>query len=269
VRRSSRAKYNNLLRQQLIIDDTSNRLYFADSFLLGLCDPSPKRNIPHGSVAIPGLPKSIKSVLVSRCPCQHREDMVHLPVLCEKPKNMSIQDWISLTSRPFGEICFADGLEVPLPNLIADGDLDGDLYYVIWEKSIVECVPALSDVEALERKKLIAIQRRSNVSSTKSLEPVHSTSACSSDWFENYQTIVCDIGFSIRVRKLIGSLYSEAQYEWERGDDMVYDDYVAISNAYKKTLDLKKHGEKIYLPEHLWDVVATKYQREFFTCFPS
>ena len=45
---------------------------YADSCLLGVCDPTPSKNIPHGFVAIPGLPESIDSVLVSHCPCQHK-----------------------------------------------------------------------------------------------------------------------------------------------------------------------------------------------------
>lgn len=66
--------------------------------------------------------------------------------------------------------------------------------------------------------------------------------------------IIDDVGFSIRIWKLISILYNEAQFEWEVGNDMVYDDYVALSNAYKKWLDLRKHGDCIHLPENLWDV---------------
>ena len=80
--------------------------YFADSFLLGVCDPSLGKNIPHGTVAIPGLPEYVESLLVSRCPCQYKDDMLHLPVLRKKPSDMTTEDWNLLRSRHFGEICF-------------------------------------------------------------------------------------------------------------------------------------------------------------------
>ena len=63
---------------------------FADSCLLGVRDPTPSKNIPHGFVAIPGLPESIDSVLVSHCPCQHKDDMLHQPVLRQKPSEFNI-----------------------------------------------------------------------------------------------------------------------------------------------------------------------------------
>ena len=36
---------------------------------------------------------------------------------------------------------------------------------------------------------------------------------------------------------------------------MVYADYAALGNAYKKSLDLKKHGDSVELPEHLWNAI--------------
>jgi hypothetical protein len=38
-------------------------------------------------------------------------------------------------------------------------------------------------------------------------------------------------------------------------DAMVHADCVALGNACKKSLDLKKHGDSVELPEHLWDAV--------------
>ena len=103
----------------------------------------------------------------------------------------------------------------------------------------------MSNVLALEQQRQRQIIGRRRDRSTL-VSPIQSN-----DWFSSYQAVVSDVSFSIRIRKVISILYNEAQFEWEFGNDMVYDDYVALSNAYKKSLDLKKHGDHTYLPEHL------------------
>jgi hypothetical protein len=62
----------------------------------------------------------------------HKEDMLWLPLLKERPPNMSMRDWDSLNDdRHLGDIYFGQGEVLLLKNLIADGDFDGDLYFVM------------------------------------------------------------------------------------------------------------------------------------------
>jgi hypothetical protein len=68
------------------------------------------------------------------------------------------------------------------------------------------------------------------------------------------RSAVANVGFEIRVSELIGHLYHEAKAEFEK-EAKVDADYVALGNAYKKSLDLKKHGDRVELPEHLWDAI--------------
>ena len=63
---------------------------------------------------------------------------------------MSMQDWESLNARHFGDIYFCHGA-VPPPNLIADGDLDDDLCFVMWDTEIVKSVK-MSNVVDLDRR---------------------------------------------------------------------------------------------------------------------
>ena len=52
---------------------------------------------------------------------------------------MSDETWKTLEERPFGDILFPQRGPA-LPESIANGDLDGDLYYICWDKEIVKTV---------------------------------------------------------------------------------------------------------------------------------
>jgi hypothetical protein len=212
-------------------------LYFADAYLVGGCDPTPGCRIPNGYVAIPGLPDSVDSVLVSRSPALSQADMARLPVW----KN-SI-----LNHHHFGEMFFGNG-STPLPNLLADGDLDGDLYFVIWDEKIVEEVP-FTDIAALEQTVILSRKRSKKhsrfFSRTTKVEN-------NNNWFKETQDVMADVGLAIQVTALISILYNESKAEWS-SDNCVRDDYIAYGNAYKKSLDLQKHGDAVDLPGHLWE----------------
>ena len=43
-----------------------------------------------------------------------------------------------LLSLPFGAVAFSsEGSGAPLPSTVADGDLDGDLYFVCWDQTLL------------------------------------------------------------------------------------------------------------------------------------
>jgi hypothetical protein len=245
-RRSIRIKHINASKKKDVDKEAPEDVYFADSFCLGAPDPTPLGDIPQGFVAIPGLPDYVKTILVSRSPCMHNGDMLRLPLLKERPPNMSMQDWNSLNARHFGDIYFGHGT-VPLPNLIADGDLDGDLYFVMWDTEIVESVK-MSNIADLERRARLSKKRATAKQSS------NAALRNNPDWFTDMRSAVANVGFEIRVSELISHLYREAKAELEN-EAMVYADYVALGNAYKKSLDVKKHGDSVELPEHLWNAV--------------
>jgi hypothetical protein len=67
------------------------------------------------------------------------------PHVTTKPDTMSNDDWDGLMKRPFGLIIFAtpNGGTIPLPEIGADGDLNGDLFFICWNDEILQ---SLNDV---------------------------------------------------------------------------------------------------------------------------
>jgi RNA dependent RNA polymerase len=76
----------------------------------------------------------VTEVIVARLPCPSRYDQRTLPIVREKPAAMIDEVWAELMERSFGEIIFGNPQagHVPIPETIANGDLDGDLYSVTW-----------------------------------------------------------------------------------------------------------------------------------------
>ena len=75
-------------------------------------------------------------VLVSRCPVTH-------------PGDLRILDGVSRPELAHlrGCIVFSSLGERPMSNRMAGGDLDGDVYWVGWEKSIIEQVEEVESAE--------------------------------------------------------------------------------------------------------------------------
>jgi hypothetical protein len=108
--------------------------------LVGLADFTGA--IPPGHILLIGMgtTKGIAGkVFITRYPCTDAEDGRVLKVVQSKPPKMSDMDFDFLNALHFGGVVFGDPLpgHVPLPSLIAGGDLDGDLYVVCWDKKIV------------------------------------------------------------------------------------------------------------------------------------
>ncbi|KAL3800488.1 hypothetical protein ACHAWO_000168 [Cyclotella atomus] len=70
--------------------------------------------------------------------------MKFIPVLKSKPSEMTEEMWDMLCSYEFGTIIFGSpncSNDTPVPNMIADGDLDGDTYFVLWDDDILRTMP--------------------------------------------------------------------------------------------------------------------------------
>ncbi len=79
--------------------------------------------------------------MVTRSPSLDASDALVLPILSERPPNMSPEDWDFLKNLHFGCIIFSNRGDAQyfrsLPQLIADGDLDGDLYLTVWDPELL------------------------------------------------------------------------------------------------------------------------------------
>jgi len=240
---------------------TRNGLRHAS--LVGVCDPTGK--LPEGHVFVTGedkcpltgQPKPFvegrEKLFVSRSPCVEPSDAHILPVVNTKPNNMQRNEWDHLCSYPFGLIIFATPKNkkvIPLPVKVADGDLDGDQYFVCWDSKILETF----DDEDVQRKMkasyVIDKSKRSGCLNDKE-NRVISRQLGSPNWLEEAQNQMLEIPRMEESSRLVGKAYNLCC-----NNPKIYDeDARAFGRAYKEGLDAKKHGGKVSLPSHLLEQI--------------
>jgi hypothetical protein len=114
------------------------------AWCLGVADPTD--SLPEGSVFVSGrgIGQVSRKVFVTRNPCTQKDDGVVLTDISTMPVGMTNEDWMLLSGLHFGIIVFAapssPGARA-LPSQIAGGDLDGDLYFVLWDEDILSYLP--------------------------------------------------------------------------------------------------------------------------------
>lgn len=156
------------------------------------------------------------NVFITRSPCVSKDDGRTILVLQQQPINMSDENWRFLESLPFGIVLFPN-TTFELPKRIANGDLDGDKYFVCWEKKIlnaVRCVP-------LNKKNEVAKDKmyRDKVPEGTS-------------WLECGQNLQADVKTRREMSKLTGMLHSE----WKKEPSS--EEGQAFAEAYKASLDV-------------------------------
>jgi len=122
------------------------------SYSVGVADPT--GYIPEGHIFVTGLKlkdsQQINRIFITRSPCVNPEDGRMLPLLTKKPNKMPHSTWRWLHKLPFGAVifplCKKEG-EKSLPETIAAGDLDGDLYLVCWDQAILSRIEDNSDAD--------------------------------------------------------------------------------------------------------------------------
>lgn len=106
--------------------------------LVGMADPT--NNLPPNSIFVTGMNGfELDELFVTRSPCMEAKDGRVIKVVRTKPDEMANDDWDFLQSLTFGALIFGDPRpgHRSLPELIAGGDLDGDLYFVFWDEAIL------------------------------------------------------------------------------------------------------------------------------------
>jgi RNA-dependent RNA polymerase len=121
-----------------------------------------------------------------------------------------------------------------LPERIANGDLDGDLYLVCWDKEVVDSMTALP----LEDQKAEDDGQLATVPSIK-------------EWFHEAQDVMID-NLRFESKNLIGALYNLAKDIADKSEKKLNDpDALALFEAYNEALEYQKLGRPIRLPQHL------------------
>ncbi|KAL3827116.1 hypothetical protein ACHAXA_002351 [Cyclostephanos tholiformis] len=211
--------------------------------LVGMADPTNK--LPPNSVFITGMTGSIPDELfITRSPCLEATDGRVIKVVRTKPDGMENDDWNFLQSLTFGAVIFGDPKQGDrsLPELIADGDLDGDLYFVCWDETVVSQI------------------RRIPITDDERFKPPEHDGGGKYDpeWFSKAQTFISQIPkLHIGIDRLVCLFYNECIQR----DDIEDPDAVCFARSFKQALDVKKEGDLIFLPRHLWTVVPEKLQK--------
>lgn len=227
-----------------VLSDYSKQELRKESWVVGAADPTfPVNVIPADHVYVSGLPAEQvpfidgqHKVFVTRSPCTCPEDGHLLPLLTSKPSGLSDEDWQVFTERHFGEVLFSNNGNA-IPEAISEGDLDGDLYYICWDESIVRHIKPVSAPEA-------AAGEGSHVP-TKKREPL------GSNWLAEARRYMQGGGAS-RTKQMIGKLYCAGEKAADKSPEGLADpDARAFFKAYAQAIDAGKHGNSIDLPERL------------------
>lgn len=233
---------------------SSDRLKHAH--LKGVADPTFK--IPGDKVFISGYTsnsngemelfgKCFKQIYCSRSPAVSPGDAKILSVVGEKTEDMNMSDdeWALLCSYRWGTIIFGaphDRLPAPLPNIIADGDLDGDDYFVCWDDNIVGHLLHAKDKLTSKSRKLL-FELKLPEKTEHSVDKTNSFSQGGDNWLSLAQDKMLDFATQNSESHITGKLYTLCTKASKKsgGKIDIYDeDACAYAQAFKDALDIQK-----------------------------
>jgi hypothetical protein len=205
---------------------------------LGVVDAT--NELPPDKVFLTGIQDNLDlfqddKILISRYPMTESSDGITLSLVKEKPPSMSTRSWDFLCSMKFGAVVFGNpppGGGLALPERIAQGDLDGDEYFVCWDPKIV-CDALIGD------RPVLAVKKN---------ETAPSNSSPSEDWWSAAQGFMMDVQLRTSSNRLIGSLHDM----WKKNlREHRQQDAILFGRAFKQSIDVLKHGGKVDLAKHL------------------
>lgn len=207
------------------------------SWLPGVAVPT--NSLPLDTVFVPGM-KSIQPsyLFVTRSPCYAYDHGRLIQNVTSRPEKMSQDDWDWLTNRNFGPIIFSNPRhgKKSIPERIANGDLDGDLYLVCWDKVVLS-----------HMKNTVPLGDE-----TSNDNGILSTMPPNVNWFQLAQKLMADYGQINDMGRLTGVLYRLAEKKAKVSDLLLKDpDANALFEAFNQALEFKKHGRPISLPDRL------------------
>ena len=215
------------------------------AWLVGVVDPT--SSLPPDTIFVPGM-KTVQrdTLFVTRAPCVKYEDGRMLRHVNRKPPGMTDDDWEWLNELTFGVIIFSNPRpgKMSIPERIASGDLDGDLYFVCWDNHLISEMKAapLTDLDCTD-------------------DGVLATVPANNDWVQEAQTMMLDVGHLNAVNQLVGKLYTQAGKMADASPICLLDtNAIALFEAYNQALEYKKHGRPIVLPQPLHEKLPAKLQ---------
>jgi len=215
------------------------------AWVVGTVDPT--GTLPPDHVYIPGMGTiQPDKIFVTRSPCLRQDHGRLLQTVKRQPVDTSNADWEFLNSLPFGSIIFSRPRvgKMSIPERIASGDLDGDLYLICWDDellSLMNKVPKLVD-QLIEDDGILKIVPSNPM------------------WLEDAHTLMSDATTVTDIGALIGKLYTKSMKVAKESDlEKADPDAAAFADAYNEALEYKKHGRPIRLPIHLIDQMPKRF----------
>jgi hypothetical protein len=217
------------------------------AWVVGVADPT--GSLPPDHIFIPGMGDTQPPQLfVTRSPCLKHDHGRLLNTVNSRPAAMSKEKWEELQSLPFGSIIFSSPREgmMSMPERIACGDLDGDLYLICWDDVI------LSEMRDVEPMQELPMEDDGVLKTMATPNP---------NWLEDAHDIMTEAGSNNEMGGLVGTLYKQsekiAKYSALNKRDP---GAIAFADAYNEALEYKKHGRRIQLPAHLEKDVPKKHR---------
>jgi RNA dependent RNA polymerase len=186
-----------------------------------------------------------------------------LRVVTSRPESMSVAHWEWLNSLDFGCIIFANPRpgQKSMPERIAKGDLDGDLYLVCWDEQVLSFIQAEPLVDEPSEDDDAAAHA---IMSQLEEDP---------EWFRNAQNVMIDARLVNDMSRLTGKCYKLAESIADAACNkrlmLRHPDAMALMQAYTDALEFKKHGGKIMLPLHLHDKILPRHLQQYLTATPT
>ena len=199
--------------------------------LVGVADPTD--SIPQGHVFLTGFKSTSapSKVFLTRSPCAEAADGKIVPVFNESQILFS-EDYQSLSKLPFGFVVFPLG-KPSLVSKINSSDLDGDLFFAMWDEPIVH------EAENNSRNEVID----PNVSFVKT---PWNGALTSDHWFKEVQkSLILKRSFDVNSLNKRCHRYHKAAVKNHGPNDIRA---IAWGRAWKHSQELEKHVGRIELP---------------------
>jgi hypothetical protein len=207
-------------------------------------------------------------LFVTRTPCTEKKDGMLLRNVRSKPNDMPQASWDFLCSMPFGVLVFSNFSKhdsKSLPEQVNDGDLDGDLYTCYWDEKLLDWISNAKAAVIPEQDTQVKSKCSGNALKAASRKKAGLSSAASNrGWFAKVQDYLADVNqlrMYDRLTKKLYSAYTKAQKEasYDPDDETT----LILSQCFKNSIDLRKHGGKVGLPADLWGRVNEKALHKF------
>ena len=185
----------------------------------------------------------LHQVFITRSPCVVPSHGRVLPTVCTRPAGMAPRLWEWLLALPFGAVLFSGaGNGPPLPLTIADGDLDGDLYFVCWDATLLSHIRPREPTGEAEMPSYPTV-----------LRPDKQPISRGDEWLAQVQEKLADLSMA-EDNRYVGKLHNMMvrrleELGYENGMDDP--DVQALGMGYTQGLVHDKHGGGIQLPTHL------------------